>query len=60
MTAAFWSSRYWMVGRAARMRLSSVMTPLPSLARGTLKSQRSKDLLALNVHIPDGLLLYGS
>ena len=44
-TAAFCSSRYWMVGRAARMRLSSVMTPLPSLAMGTLKSHRSSTFL---------------
>ena len=28
ITAAPWSSRYWMVGRAARMRLSSVMAPV--------------------------------
>ena len=45
ITAALLSSRYWMVGRAARMRLSSVMTPLPSLAMGTLKSQRSRTFL---------------
>ena len=47
ITAAPWSSRYWMVGKAARMRLSSVMTPLPSLAIGTLKSQRSSTFLPL-------------
>ena len=45
ITAALLSSRYWMVGRAARMRLSPVMTPLPSLAMGTLKSQRSRTFL---------------
>ena len=41
ITAAWLSSRYWMVGRAAWIRLSSVIVPLPSLAMGTLKSQRS-------------------
>ena len=46
MTAAPWSSRYWMVGRAARMRLSSVMAPV-ALSWGTLKSQRSSTFLPL-------------
>ena len=44
ITAAPLSSRYWMVGSAARMRLSSVMT-LVFLSRGTLKSQRRKTFL---------------
>lgn len=42
MTAALWSSRYLMVGRAATMRLSEVMTPSFS---GTLKSQRTSTFL---------------
>ena len=42
MTAALWSSRYLMVGRAATMRLSEVMTPSLS---GTLKSQRTSTFL---------------
>ncbi|CUQ01467.1 Uncharacterised protein [Flavonifractor plautii] len=44
ITAAFCSSRYWMVGRAATMRLSSVMAPV-ALSWGTLKSQRSRTFL---------------
>ena len=47
ITAAPWSSRYWIVGRAARMRLSSVITPLPSFAIGTLKSQRNRTFFPL-------------
>ena len=46
MTAAPWSSRYWMVGRAARMRLSSVIAPVV-LSWGTLKSQRRRTFLPL-------------
>ena len=44
MTAAPFSSRYWMVGSAATMRLSLVMAPV-SLSWGTLKSQRSRAFL---------------
>lgn len=48
MTAALWSSRYLMVGRAATMRLSEVMTPSFS---GTLKSQRTEYLFAVYVDV---------
>ena len=44
MTAALLSSRYWIVGRAATMRLSLVISPV-SLSWGTLKSQRSRTYL---------------
>ena len=37
--AAWWSSRYWSVGRAARMRVSSAMRPLSS---GTFRSARTR------------------
>ena len=46
MTAAPWFSRYCRVGRAARMRLSSVMAPV-CLSWGTLKSQRQSTFLPL-------------
>ena len=44
MTAAPLSSRYRMVGRAATMRLSLVISPVV-LSWGTLKSQRSRIFL---------------
>src|SRR5579884_2281312 len=43
MTDAPLSSRYWIVGRAALMRVSSVM--FRSASRGTLKSTRTRTLL---------------
>src|SRR5262245_45546916 len=40
-TAAPWSSRYWMVGNAARMRASSVMAPV-FLSCDPLQSTRTR------------------
>ena len=45
-----------MVGRAARMRVSSVTCPSSS---GTLKSTRTKTRLPDGVEVADGALVHG-